>query len=300
MSWKPNLLYFPRNHRYHKVLLWLMAVELPFIIVILTFTGIASHDLYRTRLWQDGADNGFNSAPDEILYAMANYRPYKVPKVWSSFTDDYNLALGVLSTFFLITKVPLHFLRLFYPPVSAFVHAGLFAVYIASASFQAGSDMSDPKHPQKGAPWHIAKSCSVAAHPNNIEYCKQAKAMFAMTIIVIILYFVELVLSLHSCVPTKEEIDKRRERQEEKRTMKEYEEEILKSPVMIPMTPGPNTGGLPSMTPHSFVFNPMTNGPSDLPFRNEPGSRVSTHQESAETLTSGPHFFPPPPKAVTK
>lgn len=61
-----------------------MAVELPFIIVILTFTGIASHDLYRTRLWQDGADNGFNSAPDEILYAMANYRPYKVPKVWSS------------------------------------------------------------------------------------------------------------------------------------------------------------------------------------------------------------------------
>lgn len=84
MSRKPNLLYFPRNHRYHKVLLWLMAVELPFTIVILTFTGIASHDLYRTRLWQDGADNGFNSAPDEILYAMANYRPYKVPKVWSS------------------------------------------------------------------------------------------------------------------------------------------------------------------------------------------------------------------------
>lgn len=61
-----------------------MAVELPFIIVILTLTGIASHDLYRTRLWQDGADNGFNSAPDEILYAMANYRPYKVPTVWSS------------------------------------------------------------------------------------------------------------------------------------------------------------------------------------------------------------------------
>lgn len=115
-----------------------------------------------------------------------------------------------------------------------------------------------------------------------------------------ILYFVELVLSLHSCVPTKEEIDKRRERQEEKRTMKEYEEEILKSPIMIPMTPGPNTGGLPPMTPHSFVFNPMSNGPSDLPFRNEPGSRASTHQESAETLTSGPYFFPPPPKAVTK
>lgn len=62
----------------------MMAVELPFTIVILTLTGIASHDLYRTRLWQDGADNGFNSAPDEAVYAAANYRPYTPPMVWSS------------------------------------------------------------------------------------------------------------------------------------------------------------------------------------------------------------------------
>lgn len=78
-----------------------MAVELPFTIVILTLTGIASHDLYRTRLWQDGADNGFNSAPDEILYAMANYRPYKVPKVWSSLcvfhVYPYHLAIESLN-----------------------------------------------------------------------------------------------------------------------------------------------------------------------------------------------------------
>jgi hypothetical protein len=61
-----------------------MALELPFTIVILTFTGIASHDLYRTKLWQDGANNGFNSSPDEVVYAAANYRPYKVPMVWGS------------------------------------------------------------------------------------------------------------------------------------------------------------------------------------------------------------------------
>ena len=61
-----------------------MGIELPFTIVILTLTGIAFHDLYQTKLWQDGADNGFNSSPDEVLYAMANYRPYKVPMVWNS------------------------------------------------------------------------------------------------------------------------------------------------------------------------------------------------------------------------
>lgn len=79
-----EILYFPRRHRHHKLLIILMAIELPFTIVILTLTGIASHDLYQTKLWQDGADNGFNSSPDEVLYAMANYRPYKVPMVWNS------------------------------------------------------------------------------------------------------------------------------------------------------------------------------------------------------------------------
>jgi hypothetical protein len=85
-------MYFPRNHRYHKVLLYLMAAELPFTIVILTLTGIASHNLYRTKLWQDGADNGFNSSPDEQLYAAANYRPYKVPTVWSGLYVCFSLA----------------------------------------------------------------------------------------------------------------------------------------------------------------------------------------------------------------
>jgi hypothetical protein len=85
-------MYFPRNHRHRKVLLYLMAAELPFTIVILTFTGIASHNLYRTKLWQDGADNGFNSSPDEQLYAAANYRPYKVPTVWSGLYVFFSLA----------------------------------------------------------------------------------------------------------------------------------------------------------------------------------------------------------------
>jgi hypothetical protein len=76
--------FFPRKHRHRKILLWMMAAELPITVVILTLTGIASHNLYRTLLWQDGADNGFNSAPDEAIYAAANYRAYEAPMVWSS------------------------------------------------------------------------------------------------------------------------------------------------------------------------------------------------------------------------
>lgn len=181
-----------------------MAVELPFIIVIMTLTGIASHDLYRTRLWQDGADNGFNSAPDEAVYAAANYRPYKPPMVWSSLyvssnpsieslkrsfanigdsLTKYNLVIGVLSTFILITKAPVHMLRIFYPPFSVFIHIALAILYIVSASFQGGKDMSDPRHPQSGPPWYITKSCGVAKRKGNVGYCNQAKTLFAFTIL---------------------------------------------------------------------------------------------------------------------
>jgi hypothetical protein len=97
---------------------------------------------------------------------------------------DYNLVLGVLSTFLLITKAPIHVLRIFYPPLSVFVHVGLFIVYIVSARYQAGPDMSDAKHPQPGPPWYLTKSCSVASNKDNIGYCKQSKVLFAFTIII--------------------------------------------------------------------------------------------------------------------
>lgn len=90
--------------------------------------------------------------------------------------------------------------------------------------------------------------------------------------------------------------------------MKDFEEEILKSPSVIPLTPGPNTGGMPPFTPHSFSFGPLGNGSSDLPLRSNAAptnDRASMmQQESMETLTSGRQVQPqtlfPPPKAVTK
>lgn len=61
----------------------LIGVEFCLTVALLTFTGIAAPNLYRTKLWQDGADNGFNSSPLAGLYAAANYRPYTTPRVWS-------------------------------------------------------------------------------------------------------------------------------------------------------------------------------------------------------------------------
>jgi hypothetical protein len=259
---------------------------------------------------------------------------------------NYNLVLGVLSTFFLITKLPTHWMNLFYPPVAVAVHLSLIVLYIVSAVYQAGSDMSDPRHPQSGAPWYIAKSCSVAFRKSNIGYCMQAKALFAVTIIIMLVrlsflpsrrlansslsvyYTVILGFCIHSCFITPEEKEEIRERREERRIEKEFEEEVIKSPGMIPMTPGvmprgsgmvPRTPGVPPMaaggnpspfTPRTLAFNRLGNGngstASDLPLRDN--SRVpqpqytsaQSNEVSPESSTASPMYFPPPPKKAAK
>lgn len=101
---------------------------------------------------------------------------------WHSLTR-YNLVISVLSVFLLIVKFPVHCMHLLYPPFATLAHGAVFVLYIVSARFQGGSDMSDPKQPQPGPPWYITKSCSAAAPSAHIGYCQQAKALFAITII---------------------------------------------------------------------------------------------------------------------
>lgn len=72
-----------RRWRSPRLIIILFLLELIVAIPALALFGIADPNLYRTKLWQDGADNGFNSAPSEILYAYANHRPIAVPLVWS-------------------------------------------------------------------------------------------------------------------------------------------------------------------------------------------------------------------------
>ncbi|KAJ5902687.1 hypothetical protein N7495_003215 [Penicillium taxi] len=314
--------FFPKRYRNHRLVFYLMFVEFPFVVVTLTLSGVASHNLYSTLLWQDGADNGFNSAPDEALYAAANYKAYKTPMVWSSFLTEYNLVLGVLALFFFIAKFPVHSMHLFHPPLAAIIHLGCFILFIISVRYQAGSDMSDSAHPQPGAPWYITKPCSVAHYSSNIGYCKQSKSLFGVNIVLILIYFAELCVSIHSCFITKKEKAEILAEREEKRIEKHFEEVVLKSPGGIPMTPkfghggmAPRTPGFPptvvggsmsgtppsSFTPRTLAFNRLGSQSSDLPLRDN--SATSTpHIQSQQTPTanSGGLYFPPPPKSSGK
>jgi len=72
--------------------------------------------------------------------------------------------------------------RLPVPLLSVLTHITLVVLYAYSTYGQSASDMTDPNHSQKGAPWYITKSCSVVHTQSNYTYCQQAKACFATTI----------------------------------------------------------------------------------------------------------------------
>lgn len=65
-------------------MLYLFALELAFTVAALALFGIAAPDLYRTRLWKEGSDQGWNSNPNQIIYDYANYRPVHYPLPWAA------------------------------------------------------------------------------------------------------------------------------------------------------------------------------------------------------------------------
>ncbi|EEH45431.2 uncharacterized protein PADG_01581 [Paracoccidioides brasiliensis Pb18] len=288
------LWYLPRKYRPPILFKILLGIELPVTIALLALFGVASPDLYRTRLWQDGADNGFNSSPDDKVYAAANYRPYNTPKPWSEFTTNFNLVISVLSLFFMLVKAPLFILHVFYPPLSVFVHIALTVLYSISIVRQASSDMMDPKHPQPGAPWYLTKSCSVAKRPSNIGYCQQAKGAFACTVIMLAIFFIHVGYAVFSCLPTDETRDKQRRRLQRRQDLEDLKS--LKSPVYPmypPMTPGGSA--LPPMTPRTQAFNRL-GGTTDLPLRNHflPPEGPNSHQMNFSMPSTSNSSTPPP------
>ncbi|EEP75758.1 predicted protein [Uncinocarpus reesii 1704] len=226
--------YLPRKFVSPLAFKILVGIELPFTIAVLALFGIAAPNLYRKRLWQDGADNGFNSSPDELVYRFANYEPYTVPRPWTQFSTNFNLVISVLSTFFLLAKTPMFVLHVFYPPLSVLVHTVLIVLYCVSAAWQAGSDTSDPGHPQSGPP------------------C--------------VIFLAHLVLAIISCFPT----DETRERQQKKLEKIRHLEELksLKSPCYPNFMQGEN-GLLQPITPRTMAFNQL-GGSNDLPLRTNP------------------------------
>jgi hypothetical protein len=192
--------------RMPRVLLALCVLEFPLTVACLALYGIADPDTYRTALWQEGANNGWNSDPSIILYAISNYRPIPVPTPWAQFITDYNVVIVVLSMFILLAKCVMYITDVLPPIASAVLHALLISLYAYSISQQAGSDMSDPTRPSK-IPWYITRSCGPPVSPANQGYCMQAKASFGVAVALCGLFTIYMLFSIFNAIPTRAQRD---------------------------------------------------------------------------------------------
>lgn len=194
--------HFQSQWKWPRVLIALMVIELAGTIPALALFGIASPDLYRTKMWQIGSDNGFNSSPLQILYAYANYRPLpKTPFVWSQSLTDFNVAVSVLSMFILLVKCSMFILHIWYPILGTVSNLAIVVLWTVSMYGQMGPDHSDPKYPSNVA-WYIRKSCSYARPSGAYGYCMQAKGAYAVTVVMLVVFLGNFLLGVYSLIPT--------------------------------------------------------------------------------------------------
>ncbi|KAL8649336.1 MAG: hypothetical protein Q9226_005620 [Calogaya cf. arnoldii] len=248
----------PRQWKFPKVIIYLFVIELVIEVAALALYGIAQPDLYRTRLWKEGSVHGWNSNPNSIIYAYANYRPVHTPLPWSQFVTDYNVVISVVALFLLLCKAIMYICHIFYPLLSTPIHAALIAIYAVSINAQAAADMSDPEHPQPGAPWYITRGCGAPVKPGLQGYCKQAQASFAVAILLCALFFIYFVLSIWSLLAPVT----RRNRKLSTASSEDAEAQSQRpwemTQVLPPQTPG-TAGGLKSpMTPRTTAFNTLS------------------------------------------
>ncbi|TQN70605.1 hypothetical protein CSHISOI_04863 [Colletotrichum shisoi] len=179
----------------------LMPLELAGLVPLLVLFGIAQPDLYRTKLWEVGYHNHFNSNPKMILYAYANYEPYpNVPFVWTRTLTDFNVAISVITLFILLVKLVAFIMKFWFPLLAAGLNLAMVALYTVSVYGQMGPDHADPRYPSSIA-WYVAKSCDYARPFRAYKSCQLAKGTFAVTVYMLALYLANLGIALYVCWP---------------------------------------------------------------------------------------------------
>jgi hypothetical protein len=101
--------------------------------------------------------------------------------------------------FFYLIKCTGWLLHVLWPVFSFPLHSALLALWAVSIRVQTAPDTIDPDRINNGAPWYITKSCGIASTSTIQKYCMQAKASFAVSVIML---YVAHPIPLHSNLTT--------------------------------------------------------------------------------------------------
>jgi hypothetical protein len=165
----------------------LLGTELALCLTAVALFGFAYPDRLRTRLWENGGVEGWNSNPRQRIYFYANHQePPEIPMIWSERSTESLLAVAVLSLVVCLARAVTFKFRY----IPRFANIGydllLCSFWILCAAVQNSSDRSDPEHPSKH-PWYLTRGCAVAWDANQ-AICRTAQASFAVSILAAVFY----------------------------------------------------------------------------------------------------------------
>lgn len=244
---------------------WLIPLELIGLVPILTIFSIAQPDMYRSTMWEIGFQNKLNSNPNMVLYAYANYQPLpKVPFIWSQTLTDFNVAISVISLFFLLAKLISFIMKLWYPVFATFVNCAMVALYVVSTYGQIGPDYADARYPAPAA-WYFRQGCDLAKRYGKYNSCQIAQASLFITLYMLVIYVLNLGFSIWAMWPNPlNDVDEEDDQFSTSSNLKErstWEMQSMKSPMSIHESP---------FTPRTQAFRTLDR---QLPLRQHQGSR---------------------------
>ncbi len=97
---------------------------------------------------------------------------------------NFNVAISVVSLFFLLAKLIANIMKLYYPVVAVVVNVALIALYSVSVYGQVGPDYADSRYPAPAA-WYFRKGCGLAKPYGKYRACQIAQASLGVTLVML-------------------------------------------------------------------------------------------------------------------
>ncbi len=94
---------------------------------------------------------------------------------------DFNVAISVVSLFFLLSKLIAFIMNLWLPLIATFINTALVALYAVSVYGQVGPDHADSRHPAPAA-WYFRYGCGMAKPYGAYKSCLIAQGSLAATL----------------------------------------------------------------------------------------------------------------------
>lgn len=93
---------------------------------------------------------------------------------------DFNVAISVISLFFLLAKLIMFIMKVWFPIVAVFVNVAITALYAVSCYGQIGPDYADSRYPSPTA-WYFRQGCDLAKPYGVYRSCQIAQSSLGMT-----------------------------------------------------------------------------------------------------------------------